>query len=77
MIELINIYNSGKDVIVPDSIPHELYENLMKFMFGQAYYLTDNKMTIYSHDFRKWFNENQDEIKRITRDIKINKIIEK
>ena len=75
MIELINIYNSGKDVIVPDSIPQELHENLMKFMTGQAYYLTDNKMTIYSHDFRKWYHENQDYIKQITRDIKINKII--
>lgn len=75
MIELINIYNSDKDVIVPDSIPYELHENLMKFMFGQAYYLTNNKMTIYAHDFRKWFDENQDEIKQIIRDIKINKII--
>lgn len=75
MNELINIYNSGKDVVVTDSIPYELHDSIKKFMFGQAYYLTDDKMTIYAHDYRKWFVENQDEIKQIVRDIKINKII--
>ena len=75
MNELINIYNSGKDVVVADSIPYEFHDSIKKFMFGQAYYLTDDKVTIYSHDYRKWFAENQDEIKQIIRDIKINKII--
>lgn len=72
-MELKELYESGKDVR-DSQIPEKWKESFNKFIFGQTCLMEDGEFVYYSHDFRRWYNQNKEQIER---DEKINSIINK
>jgi len=77
MENLKQVYESGRDVRDSD-IPQIWKESFGNFMMGQtcqAEIDEDGKVKefiYYSHDFRRWYHQNEESIER---DIKIDQVI--
>ncbi len=78
MENLKQVYDSGRDVRDSD-IPQIWRESFNRFMTGQTCQAETNEdgsikeFIYYSHDFRMWYNMNQQAIER---DIKIEGVLD-
>lgn len=78
-MNLRQVYAEGRDVRDSD-IPEFWKESWHNFIMGSTCLVGDKldgsgekEFIYYSHDFRRWYHQNQ---KAIERDIKINKLYE-
>lgn len=75
-MNLKELYDSN-NTVRESEIPKEWKESFNRFMIGQTCLADTNSDSVkefiyYSHDFRRWYEDNQTQIER---DLKIKKII--
>jgi|AACY02.14.fsa_nt_gi hypothetical protein len=73
MNKLLEFY-MNTECVPFDEIPKEWVESFTNFMFGQAGPIIDGRHCAYSHDYKRWFNLNKEQI---LRDIKLEDILNK
>lgn len=77
-MNLKELYDRNTDV-KESEIPENWKDSFTKFMFGQTCLADTNpdgsvkEFIYYSHDFRRWYHINQNQIER---DLKINQVID-